>query len=178
MLLRRDADRSPDRQHDSKPRRACPHCWRPRRGAGAGEPHGLPHERDRTGDRGRRLALAAHQLRLLEQPQRRRGPSRGRSLGGALHGHDASVRHACAVDHDHRRAQVLPRAGRPRQRRDPRDFRNPAARRAGPGLYSKLHGAPCLPDYDPQLWMRLSIEWLESNCAEFFPRRFDTTRVG
>jgi hypothetical protein len=26
--------------------------------------------------------------------------------------------------------------------------------------------------------MRLSIEWLESNCAEFFPRRFDTTRVG
>ena len=37
---------------------------------------------------------------------------------------------------------------------------------------------PCLPDYDPQLWMRLSIEWLESNCAEFFPRRFDTTRVG
>ena len=37
---------------------------------------------------------------------------------------------------------------------------------------------PCLPDYDPQLWMRLSIEWLESNCAEFFPRRFDTTCVG
>ncbi len=37
---------------------------------------------------------------------------------------------------------------------------------------------PCLSDYDPQLWMRLSIEWLGSNCAEFFPRRFDTTRVG
>ena len=30
----------------------------------------------------------------------------------------------------------------------------------------------CLPQYDPQLWMKLTIEWLEANCAAYFPRRF------
>ena len=30
----------------------------------------------------------------------------------------------------------------------------------------------CLPQYDPQLWMKLTIEWLEANCAEYFPKRF------
>ena len=31
---------------------------------------------------------------------------------------------------------------------------------------------PCLPDYDPQLWVRLSIEWLRRNCREYFPQYF------
>ncbi len=30
----------------------------------------------------------------------------------------------------------------------------------------------CLPQYDPQLWMKLTIEWLEANCAAYFPKRF------
>ncbi len=30
----------------------------------------------------------------------------------------------------------------------------------------------CLPQYDPQLWMKLTIEWLEANCARYFPKRF------
>ncbi len=32
----------------------------------------------------------------------------------------------------------------------------------------------CLPQYDPQLWMKLTIEWLEANCATYFPKRFAT----
>ena len=27
---------------------------------------------------------------------------------------------------------------------------------------------PCLPDYDPQQWMRLSLDWLANNCPEYF----------
>jgi len=30
----------------------------------------------------------------------------------------------------------------------------------------------CLPQYDPQLWMKLTVEWLEENCAQYFPKRF------
>ena len=30
----------------------------------------------------------------------------------------------------------------------------------------------CLPQYDPQLWMKLNIEWLEQNAAKYFPNRF------
>ena len=30
----------------------------------------------------------------------------------------------------------------------------------------------CLPEYDPQLWMKLTMEWLEANCASYFPSRF------
>ncbi|MDP6758850.1 MAG: sugar phosphate isomerase/epimerase family protein [Chloroflexota bacterium] len=33
---------------------------------------------------------------------------------------------------------------------------------------------PCLPEFDPQLWMKLSVEWLGANCAGYFPRRFRT----
>ena len=28
---------------------------------------------------------------------------------------------------------------------------------------------PCLPDYDPQLWVRLSIEWLEAELLAILP---------
>ena len=31
---------------------------------------------------------------------------------------------------------------------------------------------PCLPEFDPQLWMKLSIGWLGENCAKHFPARF------
>jgi len=34
---------------------------------------------------------------------------------------------------------------------------------------------PTLPEFDPQLWMKLSIEWLEANCARHFPSRFQST---
>ena len=30
----------------------------------------------------------------------------------------------------------------------------------------------CLPQYDPQLWMKLSIEWLEQHASKHFPQRF------
>lgn len=30
----------------------------------------------------------------------------------------------------------------------------------------------CLPQYDPQLWMKLSIDWLEQHAAKYFPKRF------
>jgi len=29
----------------------------------------------------------------------------------------------------------------------------------------------CLPEYDPQLWMKLSIEFLETECAQYFKSR-------
>ena len=37
---------------------------------------------------------------------------------------------------------------------------------------------PCLPDYDPQLWVRLSIDWLGEHCAQYFPRFFGTAMDG
>ena len=33
----------------------------------------------------------------------------------------------------------------------------------------------CLPQYDPQLWMKLSIEFLETECARYFQSRVLTT---
>ena len=35
----------------------------------------------------------------------------------------------------------------------------------------------CLPQYDPQVWMKLTIEWLETHCAQYFPKRFANARV-
>ena len=35
----------------------------------------------------------------------------------------------------------------------------------------------CLPEYDPQLWMKLTMEWLEANCASYFPSRFGAATV-
>ncbi len=32
----------------------------------------------------------------------------------------------------------------------------------------------CLPQYDAELWMKLSIEWLEANCGQYFPSRVQT----
>ena len=41
-----------------------------------------------------------------------------------------------------------------------------------PGYLPHCIETCCLPQYDPQLWMKLSIEWLETHCAKYFPGRF------
>ena len=41
-----------------------------------------------------------------------------------------------------------------------------------PGSLPHCVETPCLPQYDPEMWMHLNIDWIEAHCAEYFPRRF------
>ena len=178
-LQPRGADGRPDRLHDREPARPRPHSRGLGDRAGLREPHGLPHQRDRAGGPRRRLALAADQLRLLQQPGGRRGPGSRRRVSPH---HTSPWRTcgtcACNPSPPPASPSSSTRPWATAASRLPRSSRSCRAGAPDPDAIPVCLEPPCLPDYDPQLWVQLSIDWLGQHCAQYFPHYFAAARAG